>query len=185
MSSPRQYLSVGESVSFSGTHHNSELSQTALRVTSILAVASLFFGAACVAFIPASLEQRLGSFLFFGLAPAVCFYAGGYILSLALGITGQLCEMLATCCFGCAAGLLSLAFTRLMSFLSERYSRFLAVVARLNPARVNELSQNAIFSVHHLFWRAHAAIYECACWMVRSIARFLIRIESILCSQRG
>jgi hypothetical protein len=30
-----------------------------------------------------------------------------------------------------------------------------------------------------------AAIYECACWMVRSIARFLIRIESNWRSQRG
>jgi hypothetical protein len=185
MTSPRQYLCVGQSVGFSGPCHNSQLSQAVLRATSVLAATSLFFGAACAALIPASLEQRLGSLLFFGLAPAVCFHAGGYILSLALGATGELCEMFATSCFRCATGLLSLVSTSLMPFLSERYSLFLAVAARLDPAKVNDLSQKAILSVQYLFRRVQVAIYESACWTVRSLARFLIRIESVWRSQRG
>jgi hypothetical protein len=185
MTRPRQYLSVGQCVSSSGTGHNRQLSQAALRATSVLAVASLFFGAACAVLIPASLEQRLGSFLFFGLAPAVCLHAGGYILSLALAATGELCEMLATNCFRYAAGLLSLTSTSLMPFLSEIYGRVLAVAARLDPAKVTDLSRSAFLSIHHFSWRAHAAVYEFACWMVRSVARFLIRIEPVWRSQRG
>src|SRR4051812_19353604 len=73
MTSSRQCLFVGQSVSSSSTSYRSQLSQATLRTTSVFAVVSLIFGAGCAVLMPASLEQRLGSFLLFGLAPAICF----------------------------------------------------------------------------------------------------------------
>ena len=96
--------------------------------------------------ISASLEQRLGSFLVLGLAPAICFYASGYIFCGALVAAGNLFELLATCCIRCAEGLLSVVFSRFIPFLSNRYDRLLVLAARLDLA-VNVLSQNAIPSL--------------------------------------
>ena len=173
MTSSRQCLFVGQSVSLSLTGYSSQLCQATLRATSILAVVSLLFGAACAALISASLEQRLGSFLFFGLAPAICFYASGYILCGALVAAGNLFAPLATCCIRCAARLLSVVFNSFIPFLSNRYDRFLV------PA----LSQDAILSLRYLFLCSRVAIYACACWTIRSVARFLIGIEAVW--QRG
>jgi hypothetical protein len=173
MTSSRQCLFVGQSVSLSLTGYSSQLCQATLRATSILAVVSLLFGAACAALISASFEQRLGIFLFFGLPRAICFYASGYILCGALVAAGNLFAPLATCCIRCAARLLSVVFNSFIPFLSNRYDRFLA------PA----LSQDAILSLRYLFLFSRVAIYACACWTIRSVARFLISIEAVW--QRG
>ena len=157
--------------------------QATLRATSVLAVVSLLFGAVCAVLISASLEQRLGSFLFFGLAPAICFYASGYIFCGALVAAGGLFELLATCCIRCAAGLLSVVFNSFIPSLSNRYDRFLILAAHLDLAKVNALSQNAISSLRYLFLRLRVAVHACACWMIRSVARFLISIEAVW--QRG
>jgi hypothetical protein len=173
MTSSRQCLFVGQSASLSLTGYSSQLCQATLRATSILAVVSLLFGAACAALISASLEQRLGSFLFFGLAPAICFYASGYILCGALVAAGNLFAPLATCCIRCAARLLSVVFNSFIPFLSNGYDRFVV------PA----LNQDAILSLRYLFLCSRVAIYACACWTIRSVARFLISIEAVW--QRG
>ena len=173
MTSSRQCLFVGQSVSLSLTGYSNQLCQATLRATSILAVVSLLFGAACAALISASLEQRLGIFLFFGLPPAICFYASGYILCGALVAAGNLFAPLATCCIRCAARLLSVVFNSFIPFLSNGYDRFVV------PA----LSQDAILSLRYLFLCSRVAIYACACWTIRSVARFLIGIEAVW--QRG
>ena len=183
MASSRQCLFVGQSVSISSTSYSSQLSQATLRATGVLAVGSLLFGAGCAVLISASLEQRLGSFLFFGLAPAICFYASGYIFCGALVAAGNLLGLLTTCCIRCAAGLLSAAFSRFIPFLSNRYDLFLVLAARLDLAKVNALSQHAILSLRYLFLCLRVAIYACACWTIRSVARFLISIEAVW--QRG
>jgi hypothetical protein len=181
MTGSRQCLFVGQSVSFSLA--STQLAQATLRATRVVAVVSLFFGAGCAALISASLEQRLGSFLFFGLAPAICFYASGYIFCGALVAAENLFELLAMCCIRCAAGLLSVVFNRFIPFLSNRYDRFLVLAARLDPTKVNALSQNAIPSLRYLCLRSRVAIYAYACWTIRSVARFLISIEAVW--QRG
>ena len=132
MTSSLNVLFIGPPVSFSFV--STQLAQAILRATSIVAVVSLFFGAGCAVLISASLEQRLGSFLFFGLAPAICFYASGYIFCSALVAAGNLFELLATCCIRCAAGLLSAAFSRFIPFLANRYDRFLVLAACLDLA---------------------------------------------------
>ena len=148
MTSSRQCLFVGQPVSFSFA--STQLAQATLRATSVVAVVSLFFGAVCAVLISASLEQRLGSFLVLGLAPAICFYASGYIFCGALVAAGNLFELLATCCIRCAAGLLSVVFSRFIPFLSNRYDRLLVLAARLDLA-VNVLSPNAIPTSLSLF----------------------------------
>jgi hypothetical protein len=182
MTSSRQCVFVGQSASCSATGYTGQLSQATLRTTGILAVVSLLFGAACAALISASLEQRLGNFLLFGLVPAICFYASGCIFCGALVTAGKLLELLATCCIRCAAGLVSVVFNRVIPSLSNRYDRFLVLASCLDLARVNALSQNAILSLRYLL-RLRGVIYACACWTIRSVARFLISIEAVW--QRG
>jgi hypothetical protein len=183
MTSSRQCPYVGQSINFSSTSYSRQLSQATLRAASVLAVVSLLFGAGCAVLIPASLEQRLGSFLFFGLAPAICFYASGYIFCGTLVAAGNLLELLATCCIRCAAGLLSAAFSRFIPFLSNRYDRFLVLTAHLDRAKVNALSQHAVHSLRYLFLCTRVTIYACVCWTIRSVARFLISVEAVW--QRG
>jgi hypothetical protein len=182
MTISHQCVFVGKSISFSVTGYSSQLSQTTLRATGVLAIVSLLFGAACATLISASLEQRLGSFLFFDLAPAICFHASGCIFCGALVAAGKPLELLATCCIRCAAGLLSVVFNRFIPSLSNRYDRFLVLASCLDLARVNALSQNSILSLRYLL-RLRGAIYACVCWTIRSVARLLISIEAVW--QRG
>ena len=183
MTSSRQCPFVGQSINFSSTSYSRQLSQATLRAASVLAVVSLLFGAGCAVLIPASLEQRLGSFLFFGLAPAICFYASGYIFCGALVAAGNLLELLATCCIRCALGFAERRLQPLIPSLSNGYDRFLVPTAHLDLARVNALSQHAILSLRYLFLCTRVTIYACACWTIRSVARFLISVEAVW--QRG
>jgi hypothetical protein len=68
-----------------------------------------------------NLDQRLGAFLFFGLASAIGFYASGYIFCGAVVAASELFELLATCCIRCAAGLLSVVFKRFIPFRSNKF----------------------------------------------------------------
>lgn len=182
MTSSRHSLFVGQSVSLSPTSYSSQLCHATLRTTSVLAVVSLLFGAASAVLISASLEQRLGNFLFFGLAPAICIYAGGYIFCGALVAARSLFELLAFCCIRCVMRLLSAVFSRFVPFLSNRYDRLLVLAARLDLP-VNALVQNAILTLGYLFLRLRVAICAYACSTIRSVARFLISIEAVW--QRG
>ena len=157
----------------------SNFSEAILRATNFLALICLFFGASCAALIPASLEQRLGSLFFFGFAPAICLHAGGHIVSLVLGAISKVCAWIATQCF---------RFTKsLMSGVAILLIASAAGTALLLPLGWNELkifSQNAFASLQHICWRVDAAVYQFACWTIRSVAQFLISLEAWR-SQRG
>src|SRR3954468_16566729 len=99
------------------TCYTDQLVQATLRATNFLAVACLFFGTGCAALVPESLEQRLGSLFLYALIPSVAFYGGGYILSLMLGATNELCEMLTARCFRCGLHLLHLVSSWLVPLL--------------------------------------------------------------------
>ena len=183
MPDARAYPLVDETALFSqesnGLRIPSKLSEAILRATNFLALICLVFGASCAALIPASLEQRLGSLFFFGFAPAVCFHAGGYIVSFLVGTTSKVCAWVATQCFRFAARLLSGVATGLIAST--------AVTAVLLPLGWDELKivgRNAFASLQHVCWRVNAAVCRFACWMIRSVARFLISLEA-WCSQRG
>jgi len=179
----RRETAMLDRASFSSrTHRTDQLAQATLRATNLLAVACLFFGTGCAALVPESLEQRLGSLFLYGLIPAVAFHGGGYILSLVLGATNELCEMLAARCFRCAVHLLYLVSTWLVPLLPGASVQSLPVPT---CAKVNDFTKNAFRSIHHFYWRADAATYEFACWVIRSVARFLIRIQSTWHLHRG
>src|SRR5256714_9357372 len=70
-----------------------------------LAVTCLLFGAALAAFVSGSLEPRLGNLFFFGVMPAVGFYAGGYVLGQLLVLGVKLCDTIMARCSQYAAHL--------------------------------------------------------------------------------
>jgi hypothetical protein len=70
-----------------------------MRAGNRLAVVCLCFGAALAVFVSGSLGQRIGDLFFFGLIPAVGFYAGGNILGHVLMFGVALCDMIMARCF--------------------------------------------------------------------------------------
>src|SRR5438270_13543192 len=74
-----------------------------MRAGNYLAVICLFFGAAIATFVSGSLEPRLGNLFFFGVMPAVGFYAGGYVLGQLLVFGVRLCDMIMARCSQYAA----------------------------------------------------------------------------------
>jgi hypothetical protein len=183
MPDARAYPLVDQTALFyqasTGNRIPSKLSEAILRATNLLALICLVFGASCAALIPASFEQRLGSLFFFGFAPAVCLHAGGYIVSLLLAATSKVCAWVATQCFRFT--------TRLLSGVATWLIASTAGTAVLLPLGSNELkifTQNAFASLHHICWRVDAAVYQFACWTIRSVAQLLISLEAWR-SQRG
>jgi hypothetical protein len=69
------------------------------RAGNHLAVVCLSFGVAFAAFVSGSLEQRIANLFFFGLTPAIGFYAGGNILGQLLVFGVDLCDMIMARCF--------------------------------------------------------------------------------------
>jgi len=81
-----------------------------MRAGNHLAVVCLSFGAAFAAFVSGSLDQRIGNLFFFGLIPAVGFYAGGHILGQVLVFGVELCDMIMARCFRYAVRLVNHLF---------------------------------------------------------------------------
>src|SRR5215475_8760693 len=67
-----------------------------LRAAKAFAFLCISFGAAVAAFLPATLEQRIGSFLLFGLLPGAGLYVSGRILIHLLNLGTEICDKLAT-----------------------------------------------------------------------------------------
>src|SRR5947207_3195752 len=78
--------------------HMSPISLPALKPGDLLAVVCLSFGISLAALTPSSLQERLGSFLLFGLIPAVGFYASAYIPARLWRRGLQAGQILATSC---------------------------------------------------------------------------------------
>jgi hypothetical protein len=78
-----------------------------MRAGNRLAVVCLCFGAAFATLVSGSLDQRIGNLFFFGLIPAVCFYAGGNILGQVLVFGVELCDMIMARCFRYAVRLVN------------------------------------------------------------------------------
>ena len=101
------YRPVSRGVYPLSRRHAGQLGPAALRVSNLLAIGSILFGSACAAFVPASLEQRIGAVFLFGLIPAIGFHGGGLVLSLLFGFSSELAERIANLCFRYFARLLT------------------------------------------------------------------------------
>jgi hypothetical protein len=77
------------------------------------------FGAALAAFVSGSLEPRLGNLFFFGVMPAVGFYAGGYVLGQLLVFGVKLCDTIVARCSQYAAHLANALLNRVGAHVSN------------------------------------------------------------------
>jgi hypothetical protein len=150
----------------------------------LLAVGALIFGAACAAFIPASLEQRLGTVFFFGLMPAVAFHGGGFVLSLVLEFSIQLCERAAALGFRYLARLLGHTVILLSAPRGRAAIEYLVLLTRDLLCKTFELASNASRSTHRGCRRGETAMLELSCLAIRNTARFIIRLQDLQHSTR-
>ena len=136
----------------SNARQTAELGLATLRASNFLSVISVFFGIAA-AFAPGSLEQRIGSLLFFGLIPAAGFYAGGIVLGRLLAFSSELCEVIATLFF---------------RWLARIVKKFMTLASQcVSYAAVDRGCQHA-----------DRAIFELSCLLIRSGARFILRMQA-------
>lgn|SRR5262249_12709528 len=153
-----------------------QLASATLRAGNFLAVMSLFLGMAA-AFVPTSLEQRIGSLFFFGLIPAAGFHAGGLALGLLLAFSSELCEMIAALCFRCLARVVKKFMTLVSPSASYASARYLMMPARCLLSKKSNLSA-ACRSIHRGCQYADRAMLEFSCLLIRSGARFILRMQA-------
>ena len=146
-----------------------QLGPATLRVSNLLAIGSVLFGAACAAFVPASLEQRIGAVFLFGLIPAIGFHGGGLVLSLLFGFSSELAERLAKLCFRYFSRLVRATLTVLN--VESSYSS----VEHLSDLK--RLMRTALRSLDGGCRRLEGAIFEFSCLIIRSAARSIIRLQ--------
>src|SRR5262245_46408141 len=123
------------------SQRNGQLGATMQLAGSLLALLCLFFGMAFSAYVPSSLEQRIGSLFLFGLIPAVGFYAAGHILARLLMFGASLCELIAARCLRCfviSVGRLACWVRQLASGLSIRC---LVPVARCRLTKLSDVQK--------------------------------------------
>jgi hypothetical protein len=137
-----------------------------VRAANGLAVICLSFGAAFAAFASGSLEQRIGNLFFLGFILAVAVYAGGHILGQLLVVSSKLCDVIIAGSFRYATLLLK----ALLSWVSTHVSSWLAS----SPA----VRQKVCYSAHRYYRRVLHVIFDFSCLLIRSVARFAIRIEA-------
>ena len=131
-----------------------------------LAVICLSFGAAFAAFASGSLDQRIGNLCFFGFIPAVVVYAGGHILGQLLVVSSKLCDVIMAGSFRYAKLLLK----ELLSWVGTHASNWLASL----PA----VRQKVCYSARRYYGRVSHVSFDFSCLLIRSVARFAIRIEA-------
>lgn len=168
----------------------SRVGRTIQTAGTLLSCLCLFLGAAVVAFIPASLEERIFSFLFFGLIPAFGFYGTGFILRHVLVLSCKLCEIVAARCFPRFL-ILSNSLTnwagQLVSDLLDACStipaRFLITI-RLLLQRLSCSAHSAYGLVCRLYWRVNKVVLGISCLLIRGTAQFLIRLQTVLVNRQ-
>jgi hypothetical protein len=159
----------------SNARQTSQLSLATLRAGNSLSIICVFFGIA-VAFVPGSLEQRIGNLLFFGLMPAAGFHAAGIVLGRLLAFSSELCEMIAALCLRW----LALAGKNFLTLVSQSVSyasaRYLIVPAHPVFSKISSL--RACRSIHRGCRRVDRAIFEFSCLLIRSGARSILRMQA-------
>jgi hypothetical protein len=102
----------------------------------------------------------------FGLLPAIGFYVGGHILKHLLVLSSKLCDVIVARCIRCAV----LLVDDLVSWVGPDLSSLLT--------SLRALRRNLHYSVHRCYRRLHYAIVDFLCLLIRSAARFVIRVQA-------
>jgi hypothetical protein len=131
-----------------------------------LAVVCLSFGAAFAAFASGSFEQRIGNLFFLGFLPAVTVFAGGHILGQLLVVSSKLCDVIIAGSFR----YVTLLLKELLSWVGTHFSNWLASL----PA----VRQKVCYSAHRYYELVSHVSFDFSCLLIRSVARFAIRIEA-------
>jgi hypothetical protein len=153
-----------------------QLNSATLRAGNLLSIMSVFFGLAA-AVVPGSLEQRLGSFLFFGLIPAAAFHAGAIVFGRVLAFSSELCEVIAVSAFRLLARLVKKYLILASQCVSYPSARYLMRPARTAVSTVSTLSGSACCSLRRGYRHANRAIFEFSCLIIRSGARFILSMQ--------
>jgi hypothetical protein len=146
------------------------------RAANLLSIMSLLFGLAA-AFVPGSLEQRIGSLLLFGLIPAAALHAGGAVLGPLMAFSSELCEVIAALCFRWLARLVKKYLKAASQCVSYASARYLMPPARTVVSSMSSLSRGASYSIRRSWQHADQAIFEFSCLLIRSGARFILRMQ--------
>jgi hypothetical protein len=139
---------------------NGQLGPTTQLAGNFLALLCLFFGIAFSTYVPSSLEQRIGSLFFFGLIPAVVFYAAGHILGHLLMFSTALCELIAARCLRCFVILVRKFVCWIRQVASGLSIRCLSQVVRCrltNPFDVSQEVHEGFIKLLHLLIRSGAS----------------------------
>jgi hypothetical protein len=161
----------------SNAQQTSQLGLATLRAGHFLSIMCVFFGIAA-AFVPGSLEQRIGSLLFFGLMPAAGFHAAGIVLGRLLAFSSELCEMIAALCLRWLARAGKNFITLVSRSVSYASARYLIVPARSVFSKISSLSGTACRLIQSGCRRADRAIFEFSCLLIRSGARSILRMQA-------
>jgi hypothetical protein len=146
------------------------------RAANLLSMMSLLFGLAA-AFVPGSLEKRIGSLLFFGLIPAAALHAGGAVLGPLMAFSSELCEVIAALCFRWLARLVKKYLKAASQCVSYASARYLMPPARTVVPSMSSLSRSASYSIRRSCQHADRAMFEFSCLLIRSGARFILRMQ--------
>jgi hypothetical protein len=149
------------------SQRNGQLGPSTRLAGSFLALLCLFFGIAISAYVPSSLEQRIGSLFFFGLIPAVGFYAAGHILGHLLMFGASLCELIAIRCLRCFVILVGKFVCWIRQVAFGLSIRCLIAVVRCRLTKLSDVSQEA-----------HEGFINLLHLLIRSGARFVIAVQT-------
>ena len=161
----------------------SRVGRAAQTAATFLSVLCLFVILVFTAFVPASLEERIGYLFLFGLIPALGCYLIGHILRGVLALSCKLCGIIAPHCLKWQArftnSLLNWASASVLD-LSDRCSLTLAH-CRLATGRwmriLYRLAQKERRSVNRQYRYVRGAIVEFSCLPIRKAARFVITLQ--------
>jgi len=153
------------------------LSLPILRAANLFSMISLLFGVAAAAFVPGSLEQRVGTFFFFGLIPAAALHLGGAVLGPLLAFSSELCDVSIALCYRWLRRVVE-KYVRLASqCISYASARYLMPPARAVLSSMSSRTRSTSYSIRRSCQHADRAIFEFSCLLIRSGARFILRMQ--------
>ncbi len=150
---------------------------------TFLATIWLLLAVTFAVFVPATLEQRIGYSVFVGLVPAFGLYVCGHILRQMVDSSCKLCEIIMARCVLLLTPFANALVSWVSSFLLDALDKCSMIIAggvsmigRCMQTMI-ALGQKIYFSVHCWYRYVREAIFESCCWLIRSFARMVIRMQ--------